>query len=153
MTTGVISVAIVEDDRAMRDALAALIGGTPGFHTVATFGSVEEALEGLVRAVPNLLLLDINLPGVPGSQGVRCLRERYPTLQVVMLTVFAEEQRIFESFCNGACGYMLERTPPARLPEALREADDGGSPMSLDIARKVVTTFQRRSLNRHRKRL
>lgn len=133
--------AIVEDDRATRDALGMLIGGTPGFQTVATFASVEEALDGLAVS-PHLLLLDINLPGVPGSIGVRQLRERFPGLQVVMLTVFAEERRIFESLCNGACGYVLKRTSPARLLEALREAHEGGSPMSPEIARKVVSVFQ-----------
>jgi DNA-binding NarL/FixJ family response regulator len=138
----VIDVAIVEDDRATREALAALVGGTPGFRTVGTFGSVEEALEGLARSDPHLLLLDINLPGTPGSQGVRQLREKYPGLQVIMLTVFAEEERIFESLCNGACGYLLKRTPPGRLLEAMREAHEGGSPMSPDIARKVVAAFQ-----------
>jgi DNA-binding NarL/FixJ family response regulator len=143
VTAGVISVAIVEDDRPTREALAALIAGTPGFRATGTFGSVEDALAGLAAAPPHLLLLDINLPGIPGSQGVRLLRERYPGLQVVMLTVFAEEQRIFESLCNGACGYLLKRTPPARLLEALCEAHDGGSPMSPDIARKVVAAFQK----------
>lgn len=142
MTPGVITVGIVEDDRPTREALDALIGGTPGFRSIATFGSVEEALAGLAGEPPHLLLLDINLPGISGSQGVRLFRERYPKLQVVMLTVFAEEQRIFESLCNGACGYLLKRTPPARLLDALREAYEGGSPMSPDIARKVVAAFQ-----------
>jgi DNA-binding NarL/FixJ family response regulator len=138
----VITVGIVEDDRATREALAALIGGTDGFRAVAQFASVEEALHGLAAHEPELLLLDVNLPGLSGSRGVRSLRERYPHLQVVMLTVFADEAQIFESLCNGACGYLLKRTPPARLLEALREAHAGGSPMSPDIARKVVTTFQ-----------
>ena len=139
----VITVGIVEDDRATREALVALIGGTPGFRAIGQFGSVEEALSGLASHRPELLLLDVNLPGLSGSRGVRALRERYPQLQVVMLTVFADEARIFESLCNGACGYLLKRTPPARLLEALREAHDGGSPMSPDIARKVVAAFQR----------
>lgn len=143
MTTGVINVAIVEDDPATRDALGVLIGGTAGFQTMATFGSVEDALDRLTVS-PDLLLLDINLPGMPGSAGARHFRERFPRLQIVMLTVFAEEQRIFESLCNGACGYLLKRTPPARLLEALREAYDGGSPMSPDIARKVVSAFQQK---------
>jgi DNA-binding NarL/FixJ family response regulator len=143
VTAGSISVAIVEDDRLTRDALAALIGGTPGFTSVATFGSVEEALTGLSAGAADLLLLDIHLPGMSGAHGVRVLRERHPGLQVVMLTVFADEELIFESLCNGACGYLLKRTPPARLLEALSEAHDGGSPMSPDIARKVVAAFQR----------
>lgn len=148
MTANPITVAIVEDDRATAEALDALIGGTPGFHSVGTFGSVEEALVGLAARPAELLLLDIHLPGLAGSVGVRPLRERYPNLQVVMLTVFAQEERIFESLCNGACGYLLKRTPPARLLDALREAHEGGSPMSPDIARKVVAAFQKAPADR-----
>ncbi|MGH9387853.1 MAG: response regulator transcription factor [Vicinamibacterales bacterium] len=143
VVSDVITVAIVEDDRATREALDLLVGGTPGFQSLATFGSVDEALSGLTRVQPDVLLLDIHLPGITGSQGVRLLRERYPRVQVVMLTVFAEEDRIFESLCNGACGYLLKRTPPARLLDALREAHAGGSPMSPEIARKVVAAFQK----------
>jgi len=136
-------VAVVEDDRGTRDGLAALIGGTPGFSCVGTYRSVDEALKGLGRDVPDVLLLDIHLPGLIGSEGVRLLRERYPHTQVVMLTVFAEEERVFESLCNGACGYLLKKTPPARLLEAITEAHTGGSPMSPEIARKVVAALHR----------
>ena len=142
VTPDEITVGIVEDDRQTREALNALIGGTPGFASLGTFESVEEALLGLADRRPEILLLDINLPGVAGSEGVRVLRERYPGMQVVMLTVFTDEDRIFESLRNGACGYLVKRTPPARLLEALREAHDGGSPMSPDLARKVVSAFQ-----------
>jgi DNA-binding NarL/FixJ family response regulator len=137
-----LAVAIVEDDRGTREGLAALIGGTPGFGCLGTYVSVDEALRGLASAVPDVLLLDIHLPGLPGSKGVRLLRERYPRMQVLILTVFAEEERIFESLCNGACGYLLKKTPPARILEAIREAHQGGSPMSPEIARKVVLALQ-----------
>ena len=96
----------------------------------------------MAAAVPDVLLLDIHLPGLPGSKGVRLLREKYPRMQVLMLTVFAEEERIFESLCNGACGYLLKKTPPARILDAIREAHEGGSPMSPEIARKVVAALQ-----------
>ena len=96
----------------------------------------------MAGAVPDVLLLDIHLPGVSGSQGVHVLRERFARMQVLMLTVYAEEERIFESLCNGACGYLLKKTPPARLLEAIAEAHEGGSPMSPDIARKVVLSLQ-----------
>jgi DNA-binding NarL/FixJ family response regulator len=138
-----VAVGVVEDDRGTREGLAALIGGTPGFRCVGTFGSVEEALMGLAAAIPDVLLLDIHLPGLTGSEGVRLLRDKYPRMQALMLTVFAEEERIFESLCNGACGYLLKKTPPARLLEAITEAHHGGSPMSPDIARKVVVALQR----------
>jgi DNA-binding NarL/FixJ family response regulator len=137
-----LAVGIVEDDRGTREGLAALVGGTPGFRCVGAYASVEHALKGLERATPDVLLLDIHLPGVSGSEGVRVLRDRYPRMQVLMLTIYAEEERIFESLCNGACGYLLKKTPPARLLEAIVEAHEGGSPMSPDIASKVVRALQ-----------
>jgi DNA-binding NarL/FixJ family response regulator len=137
-----IVVAVIEDDRGTREGLAALISGAPGFRCAATYGSVEEALRGLPSVHPDILLLDIHLPGVPGSEGVRLLREKHARMQVLMLTVFAEEERIFESLCNGACGYLLKKTPPARVLDAIREAHLGGSPMSPEIARKVVAGLQ-----------
>src|SRR5215208_5410182 len=115
-----VAVGVVDDDRGTREGLAALIGGTPGFRCIGTYASVDEALRRLAAAIPDVLLLDIHLPGLSGSEGVRLLRDKYPGTQVVMLTVFAEEERIFESLCNGACGYLLKKTPPARLLDAIR---------------------------------
>jgi len=138
-----IRVAIVEDDRVMRDGLGMLINGTPGYACVATFRSVEEALRSMSNEVPDVLLLDIQLPGMLGSDGVRVLQEKYPQLEIIMLTVLDEQDKVFESICNGACGYLLKETPPAKLLEAIREAHEGGAPMSPEIARKVVKLFQR----------
>src|SRR5205085_2774984 len=107
-----------------------------------TFGSVEEALRALGEDVPDVLLLDIHLPGMLGSEGVRIFRDKFPQMQVLMLTVYAEQDKIFESICNGACGYLLKKTPPARLLDSIREAHEGGAPMTPEIARKVVTLFQ-----------
>lgn len=120
-----------------------LISGTPGYQCVGTFRSVEDALRSKDGEVPHVLLLDIHLPGMLGSDGVRLLQEKYSSVQVIMLTVYAEEDKVFESICNGACGYLLKETPPARLLEAIKEAQQGGSPMSPEIARKVVTLFQK----------
>jgi DNA-binding NarL/FixJ family response regulator len=138
-----IGVAVVEDDAALREGLAMLLRGTPGYRLLGTFGSVEEALSGLPALSPDVLLLDIHLPGMMGSDGVRHLRAKLPRMQVLMLTVFAEEDKVFDSICNGACGYLLKKTPPARLLEAIREAHEGGSPMSPEIARKVITLFRK----------
>ena len=138
-----IGVAIVEDDAALREGLAMLLAGTPGYRLTGSYASVEEALAALPAKLPDVLLLDIHLPGMMGSEGVRHLRARFPRMQVLMLTVFAEEDKVFESICNGACGYLLKKTPPARLLEAIREAHEGGSPMSPEIARKVVTLFRK----------
>ena len=137
-----IRVAIVEDDRATREGLAMLINGTPGYVCVGAFRSVEEALRSIGYDVPEVLLLDIQLPGTPGSEGVKVFQEKFPQLEIIMLTVLAEQDKVFESICNGACGYLLKETPPAKLLEAIREAHEGGAPMSPEIARKVVKLFQ-----------
>src|SRR5260370_22232469 len=138
-----IRVAIVEDDRATFEGLGMLISGTAGYQCVSTFRSVEDALRRADGQRPDVLLLDIHLPGMFGSDGVRLLQEKYSPVQIIMLTVYAEEDKVFESICNGACGYLLKETPPARLLEAISEAHEGGSPMSPEIARKVVTLFQK----------
>ncbi|HEY3025341.1 MAG TPA: response regulator transcription factor [Pyrinomonadaceae bacterium] len=135
--------AIVEDDRATREGLSLLIDGTPGYRCIGSYRSVEEALRPKSSERPDVLLLDIHLPGMLGSEGVRVLKEKYPALQILMLTVYAEQDLVFESICNGACGYLLKKTPPAKLLEAIREAYEGGAPMSPEIARKVVTLFQK----------
>jgi DNA-binding NarL/FixJ family response regulator len=138
---GAIRVAIVEDDRTTRQGLAQLIEGTPGYAGAGQYRSVEDALRPF-NPDPDVILLDIHLPGVPGTEGVRLLRARYPEAQVVMLTVFDAQDQVFESICNGACGYLLKKTPPARLLEAIAEAHKGGAPMTPEIARRVVTLFQ-----------
>jgi DNA-binding NarL/FixJ family response regulator len=138
-----IRVAIVEDDRATREGLGMLINGTPGYQCVSTFRSVEDALNRADGETPDVLLLDIHLPGMLGSDGVRLLHKKYSSVQIIMLTVYAEQDKVFESICNGACGYLLKETPPARLLEAISEAHQGGSPMSPEIARKVVSLFQK----------
>ena len=138
-----IRVAIVEDDRPTREGLAVLINGTPGYRCVATYRSVEDTLRLIVGDAPDVLLLDINLPGMAGSEGVTLLKQLRPRMEILMLTIYAEQDKVFESICNGACGYLLKETPPARLLEAISEAHGGGSPMSPEIARKVVTLFQK----------
>jgi DNA-binding NarL/FixJ family response regulator len=142
-TNPTIEVALVEDDRGLRDGFQMLVDSTPGFQCKRTFVSVEDTLRRLGPPIPDVLLLDIHMPGTLGSEGVRLFRERFPTMQILMLTVYGEEDLIFESICNGACGYMLKKTPPARLLEAIRETHEGGAPMSPEIARKVVTLFQK----------
>jgi DNA-binding NarL/FixJ family response regulator len=135
-------VLVVEDDRAAREGLQALIDGTPGFACVAACRSVEEALKVRAPEPPDVILLDVELPGMSGAQGVRPLRERFHPAPIVMLTVFEEQERVFESICNGASGYLLKKTPPAKLLESIAEVRNGGAPMSPEIARQVVRLFQ-----------
>jgi DNA-binding NarL/FixJ family response regulator len=137
-----IRVAVVEDDRTTRQGLAFLIGATPGFICTADFRSVNEALATGMEPVPDVILLDINLHGILGSEGVKLFRAKYTNTLVVMLTVFEESEQIFESICNGACGYLLKTTAPAKLLEAIAEAHQGGAPMSPTIARKVLALFR-----------
>lgn len=138
-----VRVAIVEDQRGLRDGLVSLLGGSSGFALVGSYGSMEEALPKLETEPPDVLLADIGLPGMSGTEGVRRLKTTLPALQILMLTVYADNDHVFEAICAGACGYLLKDTPPTRLLDAVREVADGGAPMSPEIARKVVEMFQR----------
>lgn len=135
-------VAVVEDDRGTREALRLLVDGTPGFSCVAAFVSVEEALRVPPKEKPDVILLDINLPGMPGSEGVEPLQQRFPSSAILMLTVFEDEGKILESLCRGARGYVLKKTAPARLLEYIRDAARGGAPISPEIAAKVISLFR-----------
>jgi DNA-binding NarL/FixJ family response regulator len=103
---------------------------------------MEEALEQIPRAVPDVVLSDIGLPGMNGIEGVRNLKQRFPDLLVLMLTVYDDDERIFDAMCAGACGYLLKNTPPARLLESLKEVVTGGAPMSPEVARRVIALFR-----------
>lgn len=137
-----IKVAIIEDVRALREGFWMLIDGTEGFRCTGKFRSMEEALEKIAYDLPDVVLSDIGLPGMDGIEGVRILKERHPNLTVLMLTVYDDDDRIFDALCSGACGYLLKKTPPARLLDSLKEAVNGGAPMSPEIARRVVTLFR-----------
>jgi DNA-binding NarL/FixJ family response regulator len=141
--TAVITVAIIEDVTDIRRGLAALIQGTPGYRCSGAYGSVEEALPGIDRDTPDVALVDIGLPGMSGIQGVRLLKERHPRLLCLILSVFGDDERIFDALCAGACGYLLKNTPPAKLLESITEAVQGGGPMSPEVARRVVELFRR----------
>ncbi len=136
-----IEVVIVEDQREIREGLATLIDGTPGFHCAGRFASMEEALTGL-RTPAHVALMDIGLPGMSGIEGVRRLRERYPELAAVVLTVYEDDDRIFDAMCAGASGYLLKKTPPARLLDSIAEVAGGGAPMSPEVARRVIQLFR-----------
>jgi len=138
----VIRTAIVEDERQIREGLTTLINRTNGYRCTGSFRSMEEALEGIKREVPDIALCDIGLPGMSGIEGIRILKERYPQLEVLMLTVYDDDDRIFDALCAGASGYLLKRTSSARLLEGLREAVTGGAPISPEIASRVIKLFR-----------
>ena len=140
--TRIIKIAIVEDLREIREGLGRLINSTPGFRCTGVYASMEEALEKIPNNLPDLVLSDIGLPGIDGISGIRILKERYPDLLILMLTVYDDNERIFDALCAGACGYLLKKTPWEKLVEALKEAVDGGSPMSPEVARRVINLFR-----------
>lgn len=140
-----IRVALVEDNDTIRMGLAALIDGTPGYECVAAWTSCEEMLPELREVRPGVVLMDIGLPGMSGIEGVRRAKAQIPDLNILILTVYDENDLVFEALCAGACGYLVKKTPPARLLEAIQEAHGGGSPMSSHIARKVVNLLRQTS--------
>jgi DNA-binding NarL/FixJ family response regulator len=138
-----IKVSIVEDNDQLRATLARLIGKADGFQFVSQFASAETALEGLPRDRPEVVLMDINLPGINGVECVRRLKQVAPEIAAVMLTAYEDTENIFNALAAGATGYLLKRAPRAELLEAIREVHVGGSPMTTHIARKVVQSFQK----------
>ncbi|MEK7724555.1 MAG: response regulator transcription factor, partial [Acidobacteriota bacterium] len=141
-TTTPIRTAIIEDQDDIREGLASLIGFTPGFKCTGSYQSMEEALDRIKMNIPDVVLSDIGLPGMDGIQGIKILKEKYPEMLILMITVYDDDERIFDALCAGANGYLLKRIPPMRLLESLREAVDGGSPMSPEVASKVIRLFR-----------
>ena len=138
-----ITVSIVEDQEPLRNTLARVINRAEGFKCVSHYGSAEAALEALPNDKPEVVLMDINLPGMNGVECARRLKQAVPQMQIVMLTVYEDTENIFNALAAGASGYLLKRTTSAELLESLREVHRGGSPMTAHIARKVVQSFQR----------
>ena len=137
-----ISVALVEDQRELREGLAALINGTAGYRCTAAFRTMEDALAGMREPLPDVVLIDLGLPGMSGLDGIRALKARFARPLVLVLTVYDDDARIFEALCAGACGYLLKKTAPARLLDSIREVVEGGAPMSPEIARRVIDLFR-----------
>ena len=137
-----IRVAIVEDDRLVRENLSLLIDAAPGFSCVGSCASAEEACEQLPEVAPEVVLMDIHLPGRSGISCVAGLRALLPRTQIIMLTIEEDSERVFESLKAGATGYLVKHVSPQEILEAVAEVHNGGAPMSSQVARKVVTTFR-----------
>jgi len=138
-----ISVAVIEDQKELREGLSFLIANTVPFECSHVYSSMEDALAGIATNPPRVALVDIGLPGMSGIDGVRILHERHPSISAVVLTVFRDDDRIFQAICAGACGYLLKKTAPSRLLEALKEIADGGAVMSPEVASRVVELFRK----------
>ncbi len=144
MTAGedTLTTVVIEDQADLREGLRLLINGTHGHHCTGAYASMEEALARMPAIAPRIVLVDIGLPGMSGIEGIPLLRKRFPAAEILVLTVYDDDQRIFAALCAGASGYLLKKTPPGRLLESLREAVDGGAPMSLEVARRVIDLFR-----------
>ena len=137
-----IKVGIVEDNKTLREGFETLLNRTPGFQCICTCGTVAEALEKIPRAQPDVVLMDIQLPDSTGVECTAKLKEQMPGLHIVIVTVYEDSERIFQALRAGACGYLLKRAEPEKIIAAIREAQEGGVPMTPEIARKVIGQFR-----------
>lgn len=144
-----IKVAIVEDVKEIREGLGSLISGSEGFICINTYSNAESALKGISEDEPDVVLMDIGLPGMSGVDCIKKLKSINPKFQIIMLTVYEDDEHIFKALVAGASGYLLKKTPPVKILEAVQEVYNGGSPMSSQIARKVINAFQ--SMNKSSK--
>ncbi len=138
----IIRVAILDDDEEFREVLSMLLNNSEGFKCVATYRDCNEAINNIEQDLPDILLLDIEMPGKSGIESLKVIKSAYPTIEVMMLTVYSDSEKIFQSLQNGAVGYLLKKSPAEKLLEAIREAQEGGAPFSGEVARKVLQHFQ-----------
>jgi DNA-binding NarL/FixJ family response regulator len=141
----IIGVGIIEDQKDLREGLSFLLNNVQGFACRHIYDSVEAAMKCISRNPPAVLLVDIGLPGMSGIEGVALLRQRYPGIACVMLTVFKDDDRIFQAICAGACGYLMKTTAPQRILDAVQEVANGGAAMSPDVAIRVIGAFRRKA--------
>ena len=142
-----IRVAIYEDNRNLREGLFQLIDGTDGFRCVGAFANCDRMLRQIEEVKPNVVLMDIQLPGISGIEAVKILKEKFPEVKVLMETIFEDNNKIFDSICNGAEGYILKNTPPALILSAIKEIYEGGAPMTPSVASKVLKMFKNHSFS------
>lgn len=137
-----INVVIVEDNNVIREGLAALINGTPGYSCIGAYPDCESFIVKLDSMTADVVLMDIGLPGINGIEGVKVAIRMKSDINILMLTVYEDSEKVFDALCAGACGYLVKKTPPAKLLEAIRDVHEGGSPMSSTVARQVITAFK-----------
>ena len=137
-----IKVAIVEDNEALRKSLENLFNDTEGMKCVLTLNNLLNVVTELGRSLPDIILMDIGLPHISGIEGVHTVKSVYPKIQILMFTVFEDDEKIFDAIRAGASGYLLKKTPPEEIVESIIDLYHGGAPMSGSIARKVIRSFQ-----------
>lgn len=139
-----IRVVIFEDNRSLREGLVAMIGGTQGFECVGAFPNCNNLLKNVSQAKPDVILMDIEMPGINGIEAVSIIKEEFPWIKILMETIFDDDEKIFNSICAGAEGYILKNTSPAEILEAIEEIHEGGSPMTPSIANRVLKMVKHR---------
>lgn len=137
-----IKVGIVEDNKTLREGFETLLNRTPGFQCVCTCATVAEALRKIPKAMPDVVLMDIQLPDATGVECTAKIKELLPTVHIVIVTVYDDSERIYQALRAGACGYLLKRSQPEKIITAIQEAHEGGVPMTPEIARKVIGQFR-----------
>ncbi len=137
-----IDVIIVEDNDIIREGFSMLINGTEGYSCIGTYSNCEDFLDELDDKPVDVVLMDIGLPGMNGIEGLKKAKEKRSDIDILMLTIYEDSNMVFEALCAGACGYLVKKTPPSKLLDAIKEVYNGGSPMSSQIARKVIGVFQ-----------
>lgn len=140
-----INVAVFEDNLLLRESLYQLINGTDGLHCVGAFANCDDILFNLNKTKPQVVLMDIQLPGVNGIEGVKIIKKHFPEIKIIMQTVVEDDDKIFASICSGASGYLLKNTTPHRLLQAITEVYEGGAPMTPVIAERVLNKFRSQS--------
>jgi DNA-binding NarL/FixJ family response regulator len=137
-----IKVTIFEDNTNLRRGLATLINGTEGFECAGEYGNCDDLVKHITETKPDVVLMDIEMPGIDGIEAVRILKPQFPEIKILMETIFEDDEKVFHSICSGAEGYILKNTPPTQILEAIREIYTGGAPMTPSIASKVLSMFK-----------
>jgi DNA-binding NarL/FixJ family response regulator len=140
-----IKVVIFEDNKPLRDGLYMLIAGSPGFTCTGCFANCRKVIKDIESSEPDVVLMDIDMPGISGIEAVQLIKKQFPYIQILMQTVFEEDDKIFASICAGASGYLLKKTPPVKILEAIKETAEGGAPMTPSVAARVLQMFQKQS--------
>jgi len=140
-----IKVAIFEDNRNLRESLFQLIDGSDGFRCVGAFANCDRLIQNIKESRPDVVLMDIEMPGLSGIEAIKILKENFPEIKVLMETIFEDNNKIFDSICNGAEGYILKNTPPVFILSAIKDIYEGGAPMTPSVASKVLKMFKKNS--------